>query len=140
MKKLILLFFQVFVFMLPLRAQVIGMWRSTDNTSDAERSIVRIYEENGKFFGRVEKLLPAATITSCTGCEGELRNKSLVGMIIMADITKNGNGGTGGKILDPRNGKYYSCDIELVTPDKLRVTGYIGMPWLGKDMYWKREK
>lgn len=125
---------------LQLAAQVTGLWRSTDHTDDVERSIVRIYEQNGKLFGLVEKLLPAAKVTHCTGCEGTQKNKSLEGMVIMKDITKNGKGGSGGKILDPSNGKYYDCNIELVAPDKLKVTGYVGFPLLGKDMYWTRDK
>jgi uncharacterized protein (DUF2147 family) len=133
----------LFVVILPwmsLRAQVTGLWKSTDHLDDIEKSVVLIYEKNGKLYGRVERLLPAATITTCTGCEGELKNKPLPGIIILTDLTKNELGGTGGKILDPTNGKYYSCDIELVTPDILKVRGYIGFPTFGKTMYWNRLK
>jgi len=77
-------------------------------------------------------------VTHCTGCEGDQKNKSIVGMIIMSDLIKTTNGGDDGKILDPTSGKWYSCDIELVSPDKLKVTGYVGLSFLGKTMYWKR--
>jgi uncharacterized protein (DUF2147 family) len=140
MKTLLLTPFVFFTFLINLPAQVTGLWKSTDHIDDTERSIVLIYEKNGKLFGRIEKLLPAATITQCTGCEGALKNKSLVGMIIISDLTKNGNEATGGKILDPSNGKWYSCEIELESPDKLKVTGYLGLPLLGKAMYWNRLK
>ena len=133
-------FLIIFALLSDVGAQVTGLWKSTDHIDDTERSIVEIYEQNGKYFGRVQKLLPAATVTHCTGCEGNQKNKSLVGMIIISDITKNGDGGTDGKVLDPTNGKWYSCDIELVSPDQLKVIGYIGFPLLGKTMYWKRLK
>lgn len=120
--------------------QVTGQWKSTDHIDQTEKSIVLIYEANGKLYGKVEKLLPAATITHCAGCKGELKNKSLIGMVIMSDISKKGNEGTSGKILDPSNGKWYSCDIELASPDKLKVTGYLGLPMFGKTMYWNRVK
>jgi uncharacterized protein (DUF2147 family) len=123
-----------------LRSQVTGLWKSTDHQDNTEKSVVLIYEKNGKLYGKVERLLPAATITQCTGCEGELKNKSIVGMLIMTDLLKNQTGGTDGKILDPTNGKFYSCDIELVTPDQLKVRGYIGFPTFGKTMYWNRLK
>lgn len=119
-------------------AQITGLWKSTDHVDNAEKSIVKIYEMQGKYFGVVEKLLPAATITHCTGCEGDLKNKSIVGMIIMKDIQIKGENGKNGKILDPSNGKYYSCDIKLESKNTLKVTGYIGVSWLGKDMYWHR--
>lgn len=138
MKALILIPIICLTGMIGIQGQVSGLWKSTDHTDDIERSIVRIYEINGKLFGQVEKLLPAATITHCTGCEGELKNKSLIGMIIISDVIKNGDGGTGGRILDPRNGKSYSCDLKLASPDKLEVTGYMGLPFFGKKMYWNR--
>ena len=140
MKRNILMMSMYFVFMISAQAQVTGLWNSTDHIDDTERSVVEIYEQNGKYFGRVQKLLPAATVTHCTGCEGDQKNKSIVGMVIMSDIIKNGNKGADGKILDPTNGKWYSCDIELVSPDKLKVIGYLGFPMLGKTMYWNRDK
>lgn len=130
--------FIIFACFSSVNAQVTGMWKSTDHTDDTERSIVEIYEKNGKYYGRVNKLLPAATVTHCTGCEGDQKNKSIVGMIIMSDLIKTTNGGDDGKILDPTSGKWYSCEIELVSPDKLKVTGYVGLSFLGKTMYWKR--
>ena len=140
MKNVLLIPFLHFVFLMTADAQVTGLWKSTDHIDETERSIVLIYEKNGKLYGRIEKLLPAATVTHCTGCEGDQKNKSLTGMVIISDLNKNGNAATGGKILDPSNGKWYSCDIELESPDKLKVTGYIGLPMLGKAMYWKRVK
>jgi len=140
MKKLFIITLILFSCFQMMQSQVTGLWRSTDHIDDTERSIVNIYEANGQYFGRVDKLLPAATVTHCTGCEGDQKNKSLVGMIIISGITKNENGGTDGKILDPSNGKWYSCDIELASPDLLKVTGYVGFPLLGKVMYWKRVK
>lgn len=121
-----------------VQAQITGLWKSTDHEDGTEKSIVRIFEKDGNYFGQVEKLLPAATITHCTGCEGEMKDKSIVGMIIMENIKKTKNGGEDGKILDPATGKYYSCDLELSGPDQLKVRGYVGLAMLGKTMYWKR--
>ncbi len=140
MKHLIFTSLVFFTLMTCLDAQVTGMWKSTDHIDDTERSIVWIYELNGKLYGKIEKLLPAATITHCTGCEGDLKNKSLIGMTIISDLKRSGDKAIEGKILDPSNGKWYSCDIELESQDKLKVTGYIGFPMLGKEMYWKRVK
>ncbi|MBK9104766.1 MAG: DUF2147 domain-containing protein [Saprospiraceae bacterium] len=140
MKNLLLILFISFVFLTVSDAQVTGLWKSTDHIDETERSVVLIYEKNGKLYGRIERLLPAATVTHCTGCEGDLKNKSLTGMVIITDLNKNGDAATGGKILDPSNGKWYSCDIELESADKLKVTGYIGLPLLGKAMYWNRVK
>jgi uncharacterized protein (DUF2147 family) len=139
MKSLLLILPLLFISVLHADAQLTGFWISTDHIDDTPRSIVRVYEANGKYFGKIEKLLPTATITHCTGCKGEMQNKSLVGMVFMKDLIKKENGAVDGKILDPATGKYYSCDIELVSPYKLKVTGYVGFPWLGKEMIWTRQ-
>ena len=141
MKHLIFTSLVFFTLMTTVDAQVTGMWKSTDHIDDTERSIVWIYELNGKIDGKIEKLLPAATITHCTGCDGDLKNKSLIGMVILSDLKRSGDDkAIEGKVLDPSNGKWYSCDIELESQDKLKVTGYLGLPMLGKTMYWKRLK
>src|SRR6187401_1646356 len=136
MKSLLLILPFLLIGAVQINGQVAGMWKSTDHTDDTPRSIVEIYEKNGKYYGRVNKLLPAATVTHCTGCEGEQKNKSIVGMIILSDLVKKEKGGDDGKILDPTSGKWYSCEIELVSPDKLKVTGYVGFSWMGKEMIW----
>ena len=140
MKTLFLILPLFFTGLRHVDAQLTGYWRSTDHIDDSEKSIVQIYESNGKYFGKIDKLLPAATITHCTGCKGELQNKSLVGMVIMTDLVKKGNSAVDGKILDPATGKFYSCNIELVSPNELKVTGYVGFSWMGKEMIWKRDK
>lgn len=105
-----------------------------------EKSIVEIYEENGKLYGKVIKLLPAATHTHCDRCNGELKGKPIEGMVILRDLTPTSNGGKNGKVLDPSNGKTYEAYIELESADKLKLRGYIGNPAFGRSQYWYRLK
>jgi uncharacterized protein (DUF2147 family) len=123
-----------------VNAQVTGMWKITDEKDNVEKSIVEIFEKNNKYYGRVVKILPTSKRTHCEHCTGDQKDKPLVGMIIVSDLIKNENGGTDGKVLNPANGKTYSCYIELVEPDKLKMRGYLGWPTFGKTMYWNRLK
>ena len=140
MKKNILLIVSILFCMISANAQIIGKWKTVDDEDGVEKSIVEIYEKNGKLQGRVDKLLPAATVTHCAACPGDLKNKPLVGMEILVDLTKNSTGGEDGEILDPKSGKWYSCYMELVSPDKLKLRGYIGISVLGRTQYWYRVK
>ena len=45
----------------------------------------------------------------------------------------------GGTIYDPEEGKTYKCKLNFESPNKLKVRGYIGIPALGKSMYWTKE-
>ncbi len=119
---------------------VFGVWKTIDDEENVEKSHVEIYEENGKLYGKVIKLLEGATATHCTPCEGDLQGKPITGLTILYDMEKDGDGYTNGEILDPGTGKTYSCNLELDGPDKLYVRGYLGFSWLGRTQYWYRVK
>ncbi|MEP6794206.1 MAG: DUF2147 domain-containing protein [Saprospiraceae bacterium] len=121
-----------------LKAQVTGMWKTIDDRDGSEKSVIEIYEQDGKLHGKVIKLLTGSTYTTCENCHGDLKDKALVGMTIIHDLTKTATGGIDGTVMDPNNGKTYSCLIELENPDKLRLRGYIGFPAFGRTQYWYR--
>ncbi len=52
----------------------VGRWKTIDDVTGKAKSVVAIWEENGKLYGRVQKLLdpdPADPNPNCDGCEGE---------------------------------------------------------------------
>lgn len=108
---------------------VLGKWKTIDDESGKAKSIVSIYKgEDGKVYGRIEKLLDLSQGEDpvCVKCPGDQKNKKVRGMIIIRGLNKSGNVWKGGKILDPENGKEYSCRIWL--DDKnLKVRGYWGV-------------
>ena len=61
-------------------------------------------------------------------------------MEILVDLVKTPEGGEDGEVLDPKSGKWYTCYMELVSQDKLKLRGYIGIPALGRTQYWYRVK
>jgi len=143
MKKSIFLLLAVVIhFLLPasVGAQLVGRWTAMGDMDYKPKAIIEIYESNGKFQGRVEKVLPAAAFTICEKCDGDLKDKPITGMVILTNLTKTENGGKDGKILDPGSGNTYSCYLELESPDKLKLRGYLGLPALGRTQYWFRIK
>ena len=119
-------------------AQVVGKWKAVDDSDGKEKAVVDIYEQHGKLYGKILKLESTAKNTHCQKCSGELKDRPIVGMVVMKDMVKTNNGGKDGKVLDPNNGKTYSCSVELVEPDKLKMRGYIGMAAIGRTQYWYR--
>jgi uncharacterized protein (DUF2147 family) len=120
-----------------------GLWKTIDDETKAEKSLVRISEAGGVFTGKIEKLLdPAKQDAKCDKCEGDRKDKPVIGMTIVQGVKATegkDNQWDGGEILDPNNGKTYK--VRLTPADggkKLDVRGYIGAPLLGRTQTWVR--
>jgi uncharacterized protein (DUF2147 family) len=141
MSKLVISIWCLFFTISMLSAQSpVGIWKNVDDEDGREKSHIEVYEKNGKLYGKVIKLLPAATITKCDACTGDKKGKSIVGMDILWNLTKSGKIWDDGEILDPKNGKVYSAKIELDGKDKLKVRGYLGVSMFGRTQTWYRVK
>jgi len=120
----------------------VGRWTTIDDETKKPKSVINIYEENGKLFGKIEKLFLEPNEKQnpvCDKCEGALKNQPILGMVIMRDLQKDDDEWSGGKILDPANGKTYKCKIAVEDGGKkLKVRGYIGMSLLGRTQHWVR--
>ena len=118
---------------------VIGKWKTIDDNSGKAKSVVEIYEEDGKVYGKViEILTPGRENAKCTTCKGEDKNTPILGLVIIRGLEKDDDEYNDGKILDPESGKLYKCYITLEEENKLKVRGYLGFSLLGRTQYWYR--
>jgi uncharacterized protein (DUF2147 family) len=119
-----------------------GLWKTIDDETKTEKSLVRITDSGGVFTGKVEKILTDKTDAKCVDCTDERKGQPVQGMTILRGIKPDASEkGTwvGGDILDPNNGKIYKVLLKLVDGGKkLDVRGYIGMPMLGRTQTWHR--
>lgn len=118
---------------------VLGKWKTIDDVTGKEKSYVEIYENDGKVYAKILQLLtPGDENKICDQCEGANKDKPIKGMVVINGLSKDGNEWNDGTILDPKNGKVYSCYITLESKDKLKVRGYIGFSLLGRTQFWYR--
>ena len=122
----------------------VGLWRTIDDKSGKEKSLVRVSESNGQLQITVEKLFrePGEEPNPlCDKCPDEKKNKPVIGMQIGSGLKKDGDVWSGGEILDPQNGKTYKCKVWLEDKGKkLNVRGFIGVSVLGRTQVWIREE
>lgn len=120
----------------------IGKWRTIDDKTNKPKSIVEIYSEGGKLYGKILELLqPEDKGKICDKCPGADKNKPTVGLIIIKGLKQEGEEYTGGTILDPKEGKIYKCKIEVLeNGNKLKVRGFIGFSLIGRNQFWYRVK
>lgn len=120
----------------------IGRWKTIDDETGKPRSVVRIWEKDGKLYGTIERLFRSPEEEQnplCTKCEGELKDKPIIGMTILRDLVRDGDEWEDGTILDPANGKTYDVKIEVQDKGrKLKVRGFLGISLLGRTQYWER--
>ena len=124
------------------QATPVGLWKTIDDDTKAEKSLVRITEAGGIYTGKVEKILTDKTDAKCTECTDARKDQPVQGMVILRDIKLDPDDKTqwiGGDILDPNNGKVYKVRIKSADGGKkLEVRGYIGAPLLGRTQTWTR--
>ena len=130
MKKVFLL--SIFILIsLAIQAQsIIGTWKSIDDATGKEKSYVQLYEENGKIYGKVVKFLDPKTDPNrvCGKCTDWRKDQKIMQMMIVRDMKLSGSTWKGGKILDPENGKEYTCTMwfENGKPNELSLRGWVG--------------
>lgn len=141
MKKLTLLcsFALAMLISVSMTAQSpVGLWKTIDDESGEAKSHVEIYENDGKLFGKVVKLLPKATTDVCGPCPGERAGKSLIDMDILWDLETYKDYWSYGHIIDPANGKIYKASLWIEDENTLKLRGYIGISALGRNQNWYR--
>ena len=120
-----------------LRAAV-GQWQVIDDEGKPGGH-VETYLVDGHLFGKVTQSRPGRPPNElCDKCPGELKDKPVLGMVIIRDFRPDGDRWTGGTVLDPKNGKTYKGKIWSIGEDKLRLRGYVGISLLGRSETWVR--
>ena len=119
----------------------VGTWKTIDDESGEEKSYLEIYEQSGKLYGKIVKILTGEPDAICEECKGKLKNKPVLNMVIMEKLEKKSTYWGGGTILDPENGNVYKCKIWLdeSNQDQLKVRG---IHWTGiyRTQTWYRVK
>ncbi|GGK50817.1 MULTISPECIES: DUF2147 domain-containing protein [Flavobacteriaceae] len=129
-----------FIGILSVQSQsIFGKWKTIDDETGNEKSIVEIYQKDGKAYAKIVELLEKGKEDKvCEECKGAKKNKPIKGMEIINGLSKDGDEWNDAKILDPKTGKEYKCYITLDGTNKLKVRGYVGFALLGRTQFWHK--
>jgi uncharacterized protein (DUF2147 family) len=117
----------------------LGLWENEDAT-------FQIFECNGKLSARIVALnvprTPAGKEkTDIHNPDPAKRSTPIIGLVFMSGfVRKSDTRWDAGTIYDPKSGNTYSCFMELETPEKIKVRGFIGVSLIGRTEYWSRVK
>jgi uncharacterized protein (DUF2147 family) len=119
----------------------VGKWKTVDEKSGKVKSEVQIYEQGGKLYGKITALTDPLDKQGkpriCTECKGADKDKPIVGLVILKDLSPSKDRYKGGTILDPEDGKVYKAEI-WVEDGKLKVRGFLA--FFHKTQTWIRGK
>ncbi|HEX6957444.1 MAG TPA: DUF2147 domain-containing protein [Ferrovibrio sp.] len=121
----------------------VGLWKTIDDETNTERSLVEIRKVGDELQGRIVKIFyrpDEKPDPVCEKCEGARKNQPIIGMTFLWGLKRDGDDWAHGAILDPKNGKIYNAKVSLADDGRsLRVRGYVGTPLLGRTQVWLRQ-
>jgi uncharacterized protein (DUF2147 family) len=109
-----------------------GVWKTIDDDTKKEKSLIRLTDSGGVISGKLEKFLDPDTKADvvCDKCTDDRKDKPIMGMTLVRNAKQaadNKEVWEGGDILDPNNGKVYKLRLKPLDGGKtMEVRGYIG--------------
>lgn len=119
---------------------VTGLWKTIDHETGKARSIVEIYKEGTKVYGKIVKVLNKENPEAlrCDDCPEPWAERPILGLQIIRGLEKDEDGWyADDAIIDPERNKVYDCRIWR-EGDILKVRGYIG--WFYATQEWHAAK
>lgn len=126
----------------PAQEAPLGRWKTIDDATGKPKSVVEIYRaRDGSIAGRVVDILDLKDGPNppCKACKGPLHDRPIRGLVILWGLRPDGDGGwSGGRVLDPENGKDYRAKLALLESGRaLGMSGCIAM--FCRQQVWQRE-
>lgn len=121
---------------------VLGKWNTIDDETGKKKSVVELYKDGDKLYGKIIKLFRSPDEDPdpvCDKCDKDdpRYNKKIEGMVILEGLEWDDDEWDDGTIMDPKNGKVYSCKLWL-KDGELQVRGYMGFSLIGRSQTWKK--
>ncbi len=126
---------------------ILGVWNNQEK--DAKIEIFKCGEKYcGKIVSLREPNYPPGSTEGVPGSprhdnnnpDAAKRSRPIVGLQIMNNFIFAGDDvWKGGTVYDPKTGNTYRGKMRLVTPNKLALRGFVGIPLFGRSTTWTRE-
>ena len=138
MKRFCLSFIPLFLLSVSLLASsnadaLLGEWLSQEKDGK-----IVIFKQGDQYFGKISwGKIPGKKDTK--NPDEKLRNKDLVGAVILKNFKFTGSSWENGTIYDPNSGKTYDCILKIRDGNKtLDIRGFVGAAMFGRTSTWTR--
>jgi uncharacterized protein (DUF2147 family) len=138
MKRFCLSFIPLFLLSVSLLASsnadaILGEWLSQEKDGK-----IVIFKQGDQYFGKISwGKIPGKKDSK--NPDEKLRNKDLVGAVILKNFKFTGSSWENGTIYDPNSGKTYDCILKIRDGNKtLDIRGFVGAAMFGRTSTWTR--
>jgi uncharacterized protein (DUF2147 family) len=121
--------------------EIVGVWWNAEKDGRVE-----VYKKGDQFFGKIEyikenkNLDGTAPMKDRNNPNESLRERVLLGTVILTNLKWDGTEWEGGEIYDSKTGNTYSCFAKMQKDGTLYFKGYIGLSIIGRSTIWTRYK
>lgn len=140
MKFIALLSVCITIVLFGFSQQITGKWITVDDKSGIDKSVVLLFEKEGRLYGKVVEILDTSQGENpiCKKCPGKLKDQPVMGMVVVRGLEKTKNGYAGkDAFLEPESGWIVDGKLWL-EGDELKVRAIVGA--FHRTQTWKRYK
>ena len=112
---------------------ILGEW-----ISELKDGKIVIFKQGDRYYGKITwGKTPGKK--DVNNPDTRLRNRELVGSVILKEFVFKGGSWENGTIYDPHSGKTYDCILKVKDNNqKLDIRGFVGMAMFGRTSTWSR--
>ncbi len=112
---------------------ILGEW-----ISEPKDGKITIFKQGDRYFGKITwGKTPGKK--DVNNPDARLKNREIVGSVILKDFVFTGGSWEKGTIYDPHSGKTYDCILKVKDNNqKLEIRGFVGMAMFGRTSTWSR--
>jgi uncharacterized protein (DUF2147 family) len=112
---------------------ILGEW-----ISEPKDGKITIFKQGDRYFGKITwGKTPGKK--DVNNPDARLKNREIVGSVILKDFTVTVSSWEKGTIYDPHSGKTYDCILKVKDNNqKLEIRGFVGMAMFGRTSTWSR--
>lgn len=138
---LLLAFFAITVAQAQSKWSPLGVWLNESGEARIEIYTCQKDKLCGKIVWLKDPLRDGKPKTDINNPDSKKTQRPILNLVMMEGFEHDeGNKWDDGTIYDPKNGKTYSCNLTMLSADKLEVRGYIGFSMIGRSQAWTRVK
>ena len=119
--------------------RIVGVW-----LNEKGDGLIQIERQGdayrGKIVGAPEGTRDDPDAKDVNNEDPALRDRRLLGLVMMGSYEFDGKRWAGGWIYDPDVGKRYKSRLTLKDQNTLEVRGYLGAPMFGRTQVWTRSR